>query len=141
MFYIILTLIKIIAITETVTNVMMLFLLGKVKITTDVISIGMKNNDRGSNDHKEHEMIKFNLILIFFSMAKWQNTRAYKRMCSTSHLRSFGVIPIPLGAAFQCRDQANFPSLTRVCMAATLSVGSRPSLLQLLCVCNHSPRN
>ena len=51
MFYIILTLIKIIAITESVTNVMMLFLLRKVKITTDIISISMKNNDRGSNDH------------------------------------------------------------------------------------------
>ena len=70
MFYIILTFIKIIPIKETVTYVMILFLLGKVKIVTDIISIGMKNNDRGSNDHKEHEMIKFNLILIFFSMAK-----------------------------------------------------------------------
>ena len=57
----------------------------------------------------------------------------------TSHLRSFGVIPIPLGTAFQWRDQANLPSSTRVCIAAILSGGSLPSLLQLLCVCNHSP--
>ena len=70
MFYIVLTLTKIMAITETVTYVLILFLLGKVKITTDIISICMKNNDRGSNDHKEHEMIQFNLILIFFSIAK-----------------------------------------------------------------------
>ena len=76
MFYIILTFIKIIAIKETVTNVMMLFLLGKVKIITDIISICMKNNDRGSNDHKEHEMIKFNHdFYIFF------NSKVAKHKC------------------------------------------------------------